>query len=208
MGQVIVLTKRRREAARKRRDKLVVAHLALVERIAEQVYRRYTKYGDAGYTFPIELDELIAAGNHGLVEAASRYDKSQGEFEKYAFWRIRGAMIDSHKRAAYRESQHVSYEAMLEEWNWLPDRIELDQAPAPDDAAAKRQQARLLARAVDELPDDLRHVFSRSVAGFSIASIAVEMGRSVAWTRAKLAEARAQLGARVISWGIGMDRAA
>lgn len=43
-----------------------------------------------------QFDEFVSAGNLGLVEAASRFDFSQGvDFKSYAFLRIRGAIIDS-----------------------------------------------------------------------------------------------------------------
>jgi RNA polymerase sigma factor for flagellar operon FliA len=53
------------------------------------------------------FDDLEAAGYLGLVEAAERYDKNSGhEFKKYAFYRIRGSIIDS-----VRSSNHLSGEA-------------------------------------------------------------------------------------------------
>lgn len=42
------------------------------------------------------VDEFVAAGYLGLVEAAQRYDEKSGrEFKSFAFLRIRGAVIDS-----------------------------------------------------------------------------------------------------------------
>jgi len=43
----------------------------------------------------IELDELIACGNVGLVEAAERYEPRYGvTFQTFAYYRIKGAVYD------------------------------------------------------------------------------------------------------------------
>lgn len=43
----------------------------------------------------LELDDLIAYGTQGMLEAAERYDPARGlAFSTFAFYRIRGAMID------------------------------------------------------------------------------------------------------------------
>ncbi|MCB0317387.1 MAG: sigma-70 family RNA polymerase sigma factor [Bdellovibrionales bacterium] len=53
------------------------------------------------------FEELTSAGYLGLVEAAERYDSTQGtNFKNYAFLRIRGAVIDS-----IRKSSDISGEA-------------------------------------------------------------------------------------------------
>lgn len=42
------------------------------------------------------MEDFIAAGYIGLIEAAERFDPlANTEFKSYAFWRIRGAIIDS-----------------------------------------------------------------------------------------------------------------
>lgn len=47
----------------------------------------------------VELDELIAMGNLGLAEAASRYDPAAGaSFTTFAWYRVQGAMIDGLRR--------------------------------------------------------------------------------------------------------------
>lgn len=63
------------------RDKLVRDNVAFVYFLA----KRYTKYADK--------DELVAAGNLGLIEAASRYDASRGKFTTCALWWIRLEML-------------------------------------------------------------------------------------------------------------------
>lgn len=48
----------------------------------------------------IELDELVASGYLGLVEAAERYDPRRGaSFSTFAYYRIRGAIFDGLRKA-------------------------------------------------------------------------------------------------------------
>ncbi len=67
-------------------------------------YRTYVRYvaGRIMQTMrlPSEIfDELVSAGYLGLVEAAERFRPDAGaEFKNYAFFRIRGAIVDSIRR--------------------------------------------------------------------------------------------------------------
>ena len=48
----------------------------------------------------VSVEDLISAGNEGLVQAALRYDPASGvPFGAFAHYRIRGAMIDYARRA-------------------------------------------------------------------------------------------------------------
>jgi len=61
---------------------LLGSHLRLVLKIA---------YGNRGYGLPI--DDLIAEGNTGLMQAATRFDPDRGfRFSTYAMWWIRAAI--------------------------------------------------------------------------------------------------------------------
>ena len=63
------------------------ATLELVDIIARQVGRTLGR--------GIELDDLIAYGREGLLDAARRFDASRGiPFRAYANYRVRGAVID------------------------------------------------------------------------------------------------------------------
>lgn len=69
-------------------EELILSHMAVVRNVARRVQR----------TLPasVELDELIAAGMLGLVDAAARFEPAAGvQFGSYAQFRIRGAMLDS-----------------------------------------------------------------------------------------------------------------
>jgi hypothetical protein len=61
----------------------------------------------------------------GLVSAANRYDPRVGAFAPFAYWRIRGEMVDSQKRRAFREAQHLSLDAIAAANDgWLPPEID------------------------------------------------------------------------------------
>lgn len=66
----------------------VTRYAPLVKRIAHHMMA----------TLPpsVQVDDMIQAGMLGLIDAAKRYQQSQGaQFETYAVQRIRGAMLDS-----------------------------------------------------------------------------------------------------------------
>ena len=82
------------------RDDLILEYRKFVSHVAGKLLRYMN--------LPASMfDELEAAGFLGLVEAAERFDKKAGhEFRKYAYYRIRGAIVDS-----VRASNHLSGEA-------------------------------------------------------------------------------------------------
>ena len=76
------------------------SHLPMVHRIARSLSRRLPPAD--------RLDDLVAAGSLGLVEAAARFDEHRGVgFEAFALLRVRGAMLDSLRAdcAGSRESR-------------------------------------------------------------------------------------------------------
>lgn len=55
--------------------------------IAQKVHRQVDRL--------VELDELIALGYHGLLDARTRFDPTVGaQFKTFAYYRVRGAMFD------------------------------------------------------------------------------------------------------------------
>ena len=71
---------------------LIEQHLELPKKAARMLYPRVKEH--------VEFDELVALGNTGLAEAASRYDPSHGaSFATFAWYRVHGAMVDGLRRS-------------------------------------------------------------------------------------------------------------
>ena len=65
----------------------VTAFAPLVRRMAHHLAARLPS--------SVQIDDIIQAGMIGLMDAAARFEESQGnQFETYATQRIRGAMLD------------------------------------------------------------------------------------------------------------------
>jgi RNA polymerase sigma factor for flagellar operon FliA len=86
------------------RQRLVESCQGLVRSIAWKIHQRMLQY--------VELDELIAYGQVGLVEAAEQYDPSrQVKFVTYAYYRIRGAIFDGLSKMSWfsRREYHAGH---------------------------------------------------------------------------------------------------
>jgi RNA polymerase sigma factor for flagellar operon FliA len=117
------------------RDGLVEKHLALVESIARKLKR------SLGRT--IEYDDLVGYGTKGLIEAAARFDARQGvSFTTFAYYRVRGAMLDGLRTMGwYSRADYARYRAEERTNEYLQnqaDRAGAAQAAgeAPPDAGA------------------------------------------------------------------------
>lgn len=87
------------------KNQLVEQHLSLVQAIARKVKKTLGS--------SIELDDLIAYGSKGLVEAAERFDARPGvAFTTFAYYRIRGAMFDGLRTMGwYSRADYARYRA-------------------------------------------------------------------------------------------------
>jgi RNA polymerase sigma factor for flagellar operon FliA len=75
-------------------DRFVEEYRPLVIKLARRVH--------AELTLTCDLDDLIAFGFKGLVEARGRFDPSRGvQFNTFAYYRIRGAIIDGVREMAF-----------------------------------------------------------------------------------------------------------
>jgi RNA polymerase sigma factor (sigma-70 family) len=195
----------RRLAAR--RESLIVEHLPMAERIARHVARSFAPH--------LQIDDLIQDARVGLVQAADRYRSEDGPFPRFAFLRVRGAVVDAQKRRTYREEMHYS----IDEWLaadasgldgadgklpiplWLvQERIHRylsDRGPLPDELAAEAERYRRLRQAIATLPEEQRMVVERALAGEVAAQIAETEGRSPNWARVRLNAARQALAAQL-----------
>ena len=106
-------------------------------------------------------DDLLAAGFEGLLQAKSRFDESRGvQFNTFAYYRIRGAMIDHvrkstfHSRRAYAKMKAA--EAALEIGEF-----------AGEQRAADPNKSKDVAKNAEALHDTL----AKMTASFVMASI-------------------------------------
>lgn len=73
------------------RQQLIVSCQGLVRSIAWKVHQRLPAH--------VELDDLVAYGQVGLAEAARDFDAGRGgQFTTYAWYRVRGAILDGLSR--------------------------------------------------------------------------------------------------------------
>src|SRR5262245_22829178 len=87
------------------RDRLVEQHLSLVHAIAGKLKRTLGK--------SIDFEDLVGYGSKGLIEAAERFDARQGAaFSTFAYYRIRGAMVDGLRTMGwYSRADYARYRA-------------------------------------------------------------------------------------------------
>ena len=75
----------------RRREELIMTNAPLVKFVAERLAIRMPSH--------ISKDDLTSAGIIGLFDAIDNYDSSRGiKFETYAFYRIKGAILDEMRR--------------------------------------------------------------------------------------------------------------
>jgi RNA polymerase sigma factor for flagellar operon FliA len=113
------------------RDRLIEENLDLVRSIAGKVRRSLGR--------PLDLDELVAYGAKGLVEAASRFDSQQGvAFSTFAYYRIRGAMLDGLRSMGwYSRGDYARYRAEERANEYLRDLAEREGASGTPSGQAR-----------------------------------------------------------------------
>jgi RNA polymerase sigma factor FliA len=92
-------------------DLFVKEHASFVRKIALRVR--------AELDLNCDVDDLIAFGFHGLVEARGRFDPSRGvQFNTFAHYRVRGAILDGVRKMAYlpRSIHHKRKAAEAVDW--------------------------------------------------------------------------------------------
>lgn len=92
---VLVMNDSRKGASPDSPEVLARIHAGL--RLVEVVARQLTRAAETR----LPLDDLIAAGREGLLDAARRFDAARGTtFEGFAWSRIHGSMVDASRRMA------------------------------------------------------------------------------------------------------------
>jgi RNA polymerase sigma factor (sigma-70 family) len=190
-------------------EKLWLAHLLHVRRVAgrRSAWVRFRKDRDVGAYMPVvaklareakrklhqhlDLEDLTQAGMVGLAEAIQRYDPASGAFAAFAYWRVRGAIYDAHKRRAYREEQNLSLDEIRSPTGWLPGDMERDHCQPVDIILIRQQLLVRIQLATEELSPDGQWIVAGLRAGKSLAGLARESGRSEGWVREQWNEAKA-----------------
>ena len=87
------------------RDQLIQQHLSLVQSVARKLKKQITAR--------VEFDDLVGYGSKGLIEAAERFDPRHGvAFTTFAYYRIRGAMLDGLRTMGwYSRADYARYRA-------------------------------------------------------------------------------------------------
>ena len=88
---------------RARRVQLVIENMPLAVKVARQVARKFSPR--------LDIEDFEQDGMLGLCEAAKRCT-SVATFPRFAYFRVRGSMVDAHRRKAYREELNPSREGM------------------------------------------------------------------------------------------------
>jgi len=145
------------------RDRLVEDNLDLVRSIAGKVQR------SLGRT--LDLDELVAYGSKGLVEAASRFDARQGAaFSTFAYYRIRGAMLDGLRSMGwYSRGDYANYRAEERANDYLRSLSDREGA-----ATAPAGQARDAAATLAEIEEILANVATVHITSLEAAASATD----------------------------------
>jgi RNA polymerase sigma factor for flagellar operon FliA len=104
------------------RDRLVEQHLSLVQAIAAKLKRTLGR--------TIEFDDLVGYGTKGLMEAAARFDPTQGaSFTTFSYYRIRGAMLDGMRTMGwYSRADYARHRAEERANEYLQNQSERDTA--------------------------------------------------------------------------------
>ncbi|MGA2713296.1 MAG: sigma-70 family RNA polymerase sigma factor [Bryobacteraceae bacterium] len=164
------------------REALVLEQIPTVRRIARQMSWIFAH---------ADLEDLVQTGYVGLMQAVDRFQPGSGDFAPFAWFRIRGAIVDSQKRAAFRNVFNQSLDAIAERNDgWLPPEFDCDRGALPDELAVQAQISERLAAAIESLPERERQVLVAKLAGKKQAKIARELGLSVAAVDTLWADAR------------------
>lgn len=113
------------------RDGLVEKHLPLVQSVARKLKSQITAR--------VDFDDLVGYGSKGLLEAAERFDPKHGvAFTTFAYYRIRGAMLDGLRTMGwYSRADYARYRAEERANEYLQNQSAREGAAAAAGAAAE-----------------------------------------------------------------------
>jgi RNA polymerase sigma factor for flagellar operon FliA len=135
-------------------QELIASCQGLVRSLAWKIHCRLPKH--------VDLDDLVSYGQVGLAEAARDYQESRGLFTTFAYYRVRGAILDGlSKMRWFKPSDYhrSKYEQMSEEVLYPDDAGPEPSADLDDDVRWLSNISRALAtvymfsRGADEQTD-------------------------------------------------------
>lgn len=164
------------------RDLTVAEQLPMVRRIALRVLRRTRGQAD--------LEELMAWGTTGLLEAMDRYEEGgEATLATYSYLRIRGAMLDGigkiaplsrkdYRHAASQGDFHAIYTEDIEPEDIVDPRSGL----SPEEFTARKELNTVLAKAIGKLPPQqqtlvMDHYFGNA----TLRDSGIALGISKSW---------------------------
>ena len=176
-GEFRVATASRAGIEKARKD-LVEANLRLVVKLAMDY--RHARIG---------LDDLIAEGNLGLIEAAARFDPGRGvRFASYASWWIRKFLIQAIDRQAHQTTS--------------PARGSSEPDPEPEGPMPKRERILSFDDFMQTSGD--RHVLERIASGASVDPRDVVLERQLAQALTGILPRMPELERRILAAHYGL----
>lgn len=137
-------------------ERFIQEHQALVRSIAQKVR--------AQLDLNCDLDDLIAFGFQGLLEARGRFDASRGvQFNTFAYYRIRGAIIDGVRQMAYLPRRVHARARAAAAGDWIAEEVGVTRAAVP----AERTNLDETVRTFDETLGRLTACFVLAAVGQS-----------------------------------------
>jgi RNA polymerase sigma factor for flagellar operon FliA len=153
----------RKTGSPKARDALIERYLPLVGLVARRVA--------AALPGSVQFDDLVGAGCFGLIDAIKRFDPAVGaRFETYCSVRVRGAMLDELRHAAWKPRSRVAgqvgeaKEAMRSRLGRTPTFAELARVTGLSLEQVRRASRRsvshlsLTGQVADEVGEDMRPI--------------------------------------------------
>lgn len=166
------------------REQAILEQLPIVKRIARTESRKFAPH--------LDIQDFVQAGMVGLMEASGRYKPGRGGgFPQYAYFRIRGAIIDANKRKAYTEETHLSLDAAAPGSDRKPMTIADTVAtslPAADEVLDRKQCHELLTLSISALPAADRRLLRAWMEGKTIREQCAISGMSQNSTRDRIAQ--------------------
>jgi RNA polymerase sigma factor for flagellar operon FliA len=116
----------------------------------EPFVRGIAKHTSAQLEIDGVLEDLVAAGFEGLLEARARFDPARGvAFKSFAYYRVRGAVIDAIRQNAYLPRRAYARLKAAEALDLESEQNAEQRAVADAGAGAKARDAEVSLRAID-----------------------------------------------------------